>query len=223
MCFSVEADLVAGAVIVPLGALALRQVRHPREVALASLPLLFGLHQWVEALVWAGVDGDVSAGLARAASWTYVVFALPLLPLLVPVAVWLVEDARHRRRIAPFVVLGAVVTGFMTQALLANGLEVGVHDHALVYDVGLGPDDWFSTALYVVAVVGSCLLASSWTLRAFGLVNLLGLLLVAMTYAEAFASLWCLCAAASSVLVLVHLVHRAGDHDQRRARQAVAA
>lgn len=223
MCFSVEADLVAGAVIVPLGVLSLRQVREVREVPLASLPLLLGAHQLVEALVWAGVDGSVSGEVARAAAWTYVVFALPVLPLLVPVAVWLVEDRRARRRIAPFVVLGAVVTGFMTEALLVNGLDVDTYDHALGYDVGLGPADWFSTALYVVAVVGSCVLASSWTLRAFGAVNLVALALVALTFAEALASLWCVCAALSSVLVLVHLVHRARDHDAARDQEPVTA
>ncbi|MCW2813920.1 MAG: hypothetical protein JWN84_1375 [Nocardioides sp.] len=222
MCFSVEADLVAGAAIVPLGVLALRHVRHPREVPLASLPLLLGAHQLVEALVWAGVDGHVSADVARAAAWVWVVLALPVLPLLVPVAVWLVED-RHRQRVLPFVVLGAGVTVAMVHALLVNGLEVGVLDDALVYDVGLGPSDWLSTALYVVAVVGSCLAASSWTLRAFGLINLLGLTLVALTYADSLASLWCLCAAVSSVLVLVHLVHRAREHDAPHPREPVAA
>ena len=217
MCFSAEADLVAGAVLVPLGVLTLRQVRARRDLPLASLPLLFGVHQLVEALVWGGIDGDVSAGLARAAAWVYVVFALPVLPLLVPLAVWLVEDPHHRRRVLPFVGVGALVAVLMTRELLVNGLVVEPFDQAIGYYVGLGPHDWFATSLYVVAVVGACLAASSWTLRAFGVVNLVALLVVAASYAEALASMWCLCAAASSVLVLVHLVHRARRHDEHPA------
>lgn len=223
MCFSMEADLVAGATIVPLGVLTLSHVREAREVPLASVPLLLGLHQLVEAGVWAGVDGSVPAGLAHAAAWVYVVLALPVLPLLVPTAVYLVEDRAHRRRVLPFLVLGAITTGFMTQALATHGVTVRVFDHALGYSVGLGPTDWFSTATYVVAVVGACLASSSWTVRAFGLVNLVGLALVALTLAEAFASMWCVCAALASVLLLVHQVHRARAHDAPAPQEMVAA
>ena len=213
MCFSVEADLVAGAALVPLGVLSLRQVRSPSDVPLAALPLLFGAHQLVEALVWAGIDGDVSAGLAHAAAWCYVVLALPVLPLLVPVAIYLAED-QHRRRVLPFVALGAATAVMMTATLVANGVEVVPYDHAIGYYVGLGPDDWVSTSLYVVAVVGACLAASSWVLRAFGVVNLVGLSLVALTFFDSLASTWCLFAAASSVLILVHMTHRAREHDE---------
>jgi hypothetical protein len=223
MCFSTQADLVAGAALVPLGVLVLRQVRSVRDVPLAALPLLFGAHQLVEALVWAGLDGDVSAGLARTAAWSYVVFALPVLPLLVPLAVYLVEDRDHRRRVLPFVALGALVAALMGATLVANGLEVVALDHAIGYYVGLGPDDWFSTSLYVVAVVGACVVASSWALRAFGVVNLVGLVLVALAWADSLASTWCVFAAASSVLLLVHLTHRAHAHDDLHPSELATA
>ncbi|MCW2764198.1 MAG: hypothetical protein JWO11_157, partial [Nocardioides sp.] len=71
MCFSVEADLVAGVALLPVGVLALREVRHPREVPFAALPLLFALHQLVEAVVWAGTEGRVSADLQHAATLAY--------------------------------------------------------------------------------------------------------------------------------------------------------
>jgi len=52
VCFSVEADLVAGAALLPIGVVTLREVRHVRELPFAALPLLFAAHQLVEALVW---------------------------------------------------------------------------------------------------------------------------------------------------------------------------
>ena len=68
MCFSVQADVVAGAVLLPVAGLTLREVRHVRELPFAALPLLFAAHQGVEALVWAAGDGDVSASAGRAAA-----------------------------------------------------------------------------------------------------------------------------------------------------------
>ena len=52
MCFSPGADVVVGGIVVVIGADALRHVQEPKQILLASLPLLFGLHQLDEAFVW---------------------------------------------------------------------------------------------------------------------------------------------------------------------------
>jgi hypothetical protein len=216
MCFSVEADLVAGAALLPIGALSLTKVREPRELAFAALPLLFAAHQLVEALVWAGTDGTVGAGTAHMAAVAYVLFALPFLPTFVPAAVLLLEDGRRRWAVLPFLVLGLAVSAYLAWHVAANGVRVSAHPHALVYHVSLGePVRW--SGLYVVAVMGACLVSRHRAVVAFGVVNVLGLTLVAWAYRDAFASLWCVYAAVSSVLVLVHLAHRPDDRAPRRA------
>lgn len=213
MCFSVQADLVAGAVVAPLAVASLREVRHRRELPFALLPTIFCLHQLIEALVWAGTDGDVGAGLAHAAAVAYVVIALPLLPTWVPAAVILLEPRGRRRRVLPFLLLGLVVTAFFTVTLVRHGVGVEAHPHALVYDVGL-PEPLVWTALYVVAVIGASLLSGYRSIVAFGVVNLVGLSVVAWLYSHAFASVWCVYAALTSALVVVHL------HRRRRLPEA---
>jgi hypothetical protein len=64
MCFSVTADLAAGAALLPVAALSLREVRQWRELPCASLAAIFAAHQLIEAFVWAQQDGDVSPALA---------------------------------------------------------------------------------------------------------------------------------------------------------------
>jgi len=216
VCFSASADLAAGACLVPLGVLSLAQVRAFREVPYAALPLLLGAHQLVESLVWGGADGDVGSTLAHVAAVAYVVFALPVLPLLVPVAVWLLDRSR-RRVVAPFIALGAVVTAVMASAIVDNGVRVEAHPHALVYRVGLDrPELW--TGLYVAAVMGACVVSRYPGVKLFGLLNLVGLTVVALAYREAFASLWCVYAALASLVVLVHMVQRR-HHTEELAEQ----
>ena len=48
MCFSPQADFVAGAVVAGVGVETLRRVRFRRELVVGALPLLFGVHQLVE-------------------------------------------------------------------------------------------------------------------------------------------------------------------------------
>jgi hypothetical protein len=207
VCFSVQADLVAGAVLTPVGVLALREVRCVREIPFASLPLLFAIHQFVEAFVWAAADGDVSQHVGHVALIAYLIFALPVLPTLMPLAVLLLEPRTLRWRVAPFVGLGVVVSTDLTIAMLTKGVGVTVHAHSLGYGTGVS-NGAFWTVLYIAAVIGPSLLSGYPTIVAFGVFNLVGLIAVSIVYVEAFASFWCILAAIASVLVLVHMVRR---------------
>jgi hypothetical protein len=204
MCFSVEADLAVGIGLLPVAALSLREVRTPRELPFAALPAVFAAHQLVEAVVWLGVDDQVSAGLANAAALVYALVAFPLLPFLVPLAVLLLEPHTRRLRVAPFVVLGAVVAAYLLLATLNGPVGVTEHRYALEYSIDIRYSTWVTVG-YVAAVVGPSLLSGYRSIVVFGVVNLVGLTAVGLLYREAFASLWCVLAAVSSVLVWLHM------------------
>ena len=55
-----------------------------KHMVLAALPLLLGVHQLVEAFVWWGLQGHVSEGVGRVATWIYLLIAFVVLPVLVP-------------------------------------------------------------------------------------------------------------------------------------------
>ena len=210
------ADLVAGTALVPVAVLALREVRHPRELLFALLPTVFAVHQFVEVAVWAGLDGDVSPGVANLAMRVYMFIAWPLLPTYLPLAVMLLDPhGRARRRAAPFLALGLIVSVYLSFVVLANPVEVIRHPYGLEYlTVVQHPIVW--AVLYIVAVIGPPLMSGYRSLVAFGALNLVGLVVVAIFYAQAFASLWCVFAAASSILLLVHMIRRRKTPDADR-------
>ena len=208
MCFSEQADLVAGMALLPIAAVSLREARHVRELPFASLPLLFALHQLTEAVVWAGSDGHgVSEPLRQTAVLLYVGFAMVVLPTLFPLSVLLLEPRGDRLRVAPFVVLGSALSVVFAVGVFSAPVTVVVHPHALEYVTGLRHGDILAVA-YVVAVIGPAVLSGYRSVVAFGLVNLAGLLVVAYVYQDAFASLWCVYAALTSTLVAVHMIRR---------------
>ena len=201
------ADLVAGTALLPVAALTLREVRRKREVPFALLPAIFAAHQFLEVFVWKGLDGEVSAGVAELAMRTYLFIAWPLLPTYVPLAVLLLAPRGARARVAPFLVLGIIVSTYLAWVVLANPVQVIRHPRGLEYaTVVHHPILW--AVLYIAAVIGAPLMSGYRSIVAFGVVNLVGLTLVAVFYAQAFASLWCVFAAASSLLMLVHMVRR---------------
>lgn len=211
------ADLVAGTALIPVAVLSLREVRRRRELPFALLPAIFALHQFLEVAVWAGLDGDVSPGVANLAMRAYLFIAWPLLPTYVPLAVLMLEPWQARRRVAPFLGLGVVVSAYLAFVVLANPVEVIRHAHGLEYATVVHyPVVW--AVLYIAAVIGAPLMSGYRSIVAFGALNLAGLVLVALFYTQAFASLWCVFAAASSVLILVHMVRRRRLPDADRLR-----
>ena len=208
MCFSATADFVAAGVIGSVGIATLTQVRTRRDVPFASLPLLFAAHQFTEGFVWLSLEGHVGCGAGNVAAYLYVLFAFGLLPVLVPAAILLIEPpGRHRAHMAPFVVIGAITSAYLFWATAARPVDYAEVDHSIAYTAH-APLLGVAAVGYVLATVGAALLAGYRSVVAFGVANAIGLTAVLVVLAEAFASIWCVWAALTSVLVLVFFVRR---------------
>jgi hypothetical protein len=219
MCFSVTADLTVGAVLLPVAVLSLREVRRWREVPFASVPLVFAVHQFIEAAIWAGLGGEISPEATHLAVRAYLFIAMPLLPTLIPLSVLLLEPRDARLRVSPFVALGLVVSAYLAFVVLVRPVGVVEHPHALVYQTEV-QNQYIWAVLYVIAVIGPALMSGYPSIVAFGALNLVALIVVAVFYLEAFASLWCIYAAAVSALVFLHMVRRRRLSDPHRLHGA---
>ena len=204
MCFSPEADFVAGAVVAGVGVETLRQVRVRRELVVGALPLLFGIHQLVEGFVWLGLRGEVSSGLGDAAKETYIVYAHAVLPAIVPLGFSLLEPDRSRSRLMwPLVCLGLLLGVYLLWQVTAY--PVGARPEARCIDYTTHtPNDVLIGGLYVAVTCGPALISSRRYLRWFGLISLVGVVAVALVRADELTSLWCVYVALVSVLILEH-------------------
>lgn len=204
MCFSAEADLVAGVVVGAIGIDALRHVQRPDERPLALLPLLLAGHQIVEAFVWWGLRGDVSWSTGRAAMWIYLLIAFCVVPVAVPYALAVLERRYAGRSRWAFVALGAAVAAVLLYALVRGPVTAETEQHHIDYRIDL----WLGgavVALYVVATVGPLLRSRQVHLRLLGIVNLVAVVALAWLSSSAFISLWCAWAAVTSVAIAAHL------------------
>jgi len=216
MCFSPEADIVAGIVVSGIGVDALRQVRETKEYPLAALPLLLGTHLLVETFVWWGEAGQVTEFVGQAAVWLYLAFALGVLPILVPAAILAIEPEEHRRRwLVSFLVIGAGVAAFYIAGVVTGPVGAVVEGCCLAYDTGPGYSPMLG-ALYVVVTCFPLLVSSHRRIVAFGLINLPAVVLIGWLLASNLASLWCAWAAVTSVLIALHL-RRDGELRSKQA------
>lgn len=220
MCFSAEADVVAGVAVGLVGIDALRHVTRRAELPLAALPLVLGAHQLVEAFVWWGLQGDAPHTLGRAAIWVYLLVAFGLLPVLVPSAVGALEPVADRRRMAAFTVVGVAVAVTLLAAVVRGPVVATIQHRHVDYRVNL----WHGgliVLLYVVATCGPMLVSHHRHVRWFGAANLAAAVTLAWLSQSGFISLWCLWAAVTSVAIDVHL--RVAHRPPGEVRAKVAA
>jgi hypothetical protein len=217
MCFAPEADAVVGGIILAVGVDALRHVGSPKQIPLAALPLLFGLHQVTEAFVWWGLQGHVSESVERVAVWIWLLFAFVVLPVLLPIAVDLVESSRVRRRvIGACAGIGLVVAVALGIGIFGGAVNAHIRGHCISYNVDALRNGGQWTVLYVIAACGALLASSHRALAALGGMNLVVTPLLMWLTVSGFVSLWCFWAAIASIVIAAHLRRVARTRDAGR-------
>ena len=211
MCWSAGADAVAGAVVGAIGVGVLAGARRGRDRVLGSLPLVLGVHQLVEAVVWRDTQGRVSAGVGRAAVDAWAVIAFVVLPSLVPAGVWVAvrPSGAARRRLAVCLGFGVVVSVVMLVRVVVSGVTASAHGHVLEYGLGVASGaGYVLIAGYLVAALGAPLLSGDRFLWWFGVLATAGAVGCAAAWRLAFASTWCGYAAVLSVWLLAWVRRR---------------
>lgn len=224
MCFSASASFTAAGVLVPAGIVSIRsaaKIEH-RYIALCTLPLLFGLQQLSEGMVWiAGADGDMA--LVSQASLAYMFFSWLAWPVWVPVAAYWLEPERRRPWFLVLAVLGGMLGAiqYVPYFLHRDWLTTTFLPHAISYnatellDFVVGRNATY--ALYLFAVIAPLLLSSDRDARIFGVLVAAVLAVTYLFFAFAYISVFCVGGALMSLYLVIAILRK------RRPRgQAVA-
>ena len=201
-------NFILAGVVGLIGILTLRKVSTPHEVVFASLPLLFALHQLTEGFVWLGVGGMIDHRALEIAKGIFIFYAQGLLPFLIPLAIWLIEKDGFRRKLLGLITLmGLILTVYSLYGLAMFPSSVRVIGNTLFYN-NTWTANYYDAILYIVTTCGALVLSSSLSVRLFGLLNFMGLVLIFWLRPYGFTSIWCLYAAAISGLLYFYFVNR---------------
>lgn len=221
MCLSAPVSLAAAAALVPTGLFAVnRALKFDRRfLALAALPVLFGLQQYFEGMVWlAGASGD--PGALSSNSLAYMFFAWIAWPVWVPISGLFVETGRRRLLYLAFVIGGAMLGALLYVPYFAHDgwLTIRFLERAIVYDTVELLDfimaREFTYGIYVFFVITPLLLSSDRHVRFFGLL-IAGVLAVTYVFFQyAHISVFCFGGAIAS-LYLVFAILQKGDAAER--------
>jgi len=205
MCFSPQASFISAALTGVVGVIAVGRVKHPRELALAMTPLLFGAQQALEGGLWLKLPTDPHGAAATALTVAFLLFAQVLWPVYAPLAAGLNETAR-RRMMHMFILIGGGVAGYFLWRILSGPHQAVIADRCLVYNTG-EVHPLFVGLAYMAATCLPLLLSSERTLVVLGVIVSVGAVVAYFFYWDAFLSVWCFFGAAASVVILGHFEH----------------
>jgi len=203
MCFSATASFTAGTALTVVGVLTLRKSQGKRELPLALIPLLFGVQQLTEGVVWVSLGHDLAL-LQSWATYLYSMFSHVVWPILVPFAILLVEPRLWRRKaISVFVALGLSVGLYLLFFIVRLPVTARVRGDSIAYD---SPHFYLTVVLvgYLLATCISGLFSSHWCIKVFGMLAFILAIAAAVVSITTFVSVWCFYAAILSLLVYLH-------------------
>ena len=143
MCFSAEASFGMSAVLLPAGAYCVQSapVKNRTLLCLAVIPVIFGIQQLAEGLVWLGLAHE-DAELTHRASVVFLAFAFAIWPFWIPLCGFLLEPRGIRKwLLGSFAVIGLLggLTLFLEPALNPELLVTRQVHHSIAYEIRRSP------------------------------------------------------------------------------------
>ena len=207
MCFSASASFIAGTSLSAIGVAAIGKTKTRSELPFAMIPLLFGIQQLTEGVIWLTFSHDAPL-LKLTMTYVYSGFSHVLWPMYVPYAMGVLEAVRWRKRaIFAFEAAGVGVGLYLLYSIVARPMVAEVIGRHIVY-----ASPHFHQipvmVLYLSATCISCFFSSHWFVRLFGMLALLSFIAAYFVHVTALVSIWCFFAAILSLLIYVHLRFR---------------
>lgn len=204
MCFSATASFTTGVILTTIGTVSIKKTNSANEVPFASIPLLFGLQQLTEGLLWMSIPNTEKHLTKEIATYTFLFFAQILWPILVPVSLYLIEKNKNKKKPQLlFIILGIGISSYLTYCLMIYPVDVIIENAHILY-IQEYPKQFkpLGAVIYISVTILPPFFSSVKKMWLIGLAILLSYIISTMFYENYLVSVWCFFAAIISVGIL---------------------
>jgi heme exporter protein D len=203
MCFSAEASFTGSAVITAIGIATLVRVRKPEQVPFAGIPIIFGVQQCAEGVLWITLKSGGYENLQNIAAYVFLITALIIWPTMIPLCIWLIEKAKKRRTIlGGIMAAGGIVSIFYIVCLVRYSVSPQIQGFHIEY-IDNFPYILVKIAfvLYLIATITPLFVSSYKRMWLFGVFISISCLVTGIIFEEYLTSVWCFFAACISIVI----------------------
>ena len=203
MCFSAGASFAGGIIISAVGVASVRKVRKPTQRLFAVIPLFFGFQQFAEGVLWVTLRSGGHEWLQNAATHIFLITAMVIWPVMIPLSMWFMEEAKKRKKIlAGLIAIGGILSLFYAFCFISYNVTPQINGFHIRY-----VDDFPRTLVtiasffYPVSTVAPLFVSSVRRMWLFGIVITVSYLVTGIFFAQYLTSVWCFFAALISVVI----------------------
>ena len=203
MCFSAGASFAGGVVISAVGIATQRKVRKPSQRLFAVIPLLFGFQQFAEGVLWITLRSVEHDWLQNFAAYIFLITALVIWPVLIPLSMWFMEEAKKRKKILTgLIVTGGIVSLFYAFCLIFYDVTPQIHGFHIKY-VDEFPKILVDIAFifYLASTIVPLFVSSVRRMWMFGILITVSCLVTGIFFVQYMTSIWCFFAALISAVI----------------------
>lgn len=206
MCFSAGASFGTSAALCIIGVVAITKASTIPQKLFASIPFIFSVQQATEGMLWLSFNHPGFGGHSLF-PYVYLVFALMLWPVWIPLTIRLLEENATRKKILNiFVIIGAVVSAWFAGSMFFCSAQAVTTHHHIQYQLNF-PSTltnliWPFNIFYFIATIVSTFISSIKRMKWLGIVCAIAYLFSLYFYSEFVISVWCYFAAVLSIIVL---------------------
>ena len=193
MCFSATASFSASVALSGLGVASLMSVNKPSQYGFASIPLLFGVQQFTEGVLWLSLTNPAWHSYQTPATYLFLFIAQVAWPLGLPLAFILFEKEKRRRNLMKICLgTGIAVAFYFSYCLWNFHVEASIRNHHIFYQLDY-PKNLVPIAafFYVISTVTSPLLSGNKKIQWMGLLILIFYILSRLVFQPNLISVWC--------------------------------
>ncbi len=218
MCFSATASFIAGVSLTAIGVATVKMARRKTEIPFAMIPLLFGIQQLIEGMLWLSFKFEAPL-LNVSMTYLFTFFSHVLWPIFVPLSIGLMETVPWRKKvILAFQITGGAVGLYLLYFIIRFPITSEIKVHVMyIFPHFHKP---MVLLLYIAATCVSGFFSSHRMINIFGVLALLLFIVSYWFYTVAFFSVWCFFSAILSVVIYLHFKpgnQRAPDLTTQRA------
>lgn len=218
MCLSATVSYAAAAVLVPSGAVATvwAWAGDRRYLMLAILPLLFGLQQGAEGMVWVAGDAGHTHHVEQY-SFVYMFFAWIVWPIWIPMSAFFLESGGRSAVILLFVIAGAMLGGlqFIPYFTHEGWLSTSFLAWAVRYeDINLLDaivSRVVTYGIYLTVIIAPFLVVRDRAVKMFGLLTGGVVVITYLFFSYAYISVFCFGGALISTYLLALIWWKRSD------------
>ena len=193
MCFSASASFGAGVVLTAIGVASIKKTHHPIQLLFASIPLIFGVQQIAEGMLWLTLNNPEYIKTQRIFTYIFLFFAQFIWPIWVPIAILLLEKKSTRKNIQKvFVGAGIMVGLYLIYCLLYFHVEAKIIGHHISYFQDY-PSSFrnYGIILYGLATIVPSFFSHIKRMWMLGATILISYVITAIFYEHYILSVWC--------------------------------